>query len=270
MIGSSIQDFSVKPFLDAADLLCQADEFERAIALLENLPGYQRDNVPIEVEEMLKDIRVGLMTSVDYQQNRHDHVIDVGRSLVMLNSFSRGKAVEQEVAHRNSLGDVPTIVDFGPGEYWLPIGLKSKGKKFRYKPISLIPELEERVRRDFLQEEFVKEVEIDTGKKFTIFLAMDVIEHLRDEYEILQNMQKYCNNAHVVFISTPLYCNGPGNKDWRAYKNKGLLGHLRTYTPREFTAVVTGMFPKYRWDFSTDNIMLFRGVRSDLFESEVV
>jgi len=57
-----------KPFMDAANILAASDEPLRAIDLLNNLPGFYRDHIPHEIQELKTKIYQDLATPIFYQK----------------------------------------------------------------------------------------------------------------------------------------------------------------------------------------------------------
>lgn len=251
--------FDSKPFIEAANILVAADEPMRAIQLLENLPGYYRDNPPAEVTEVVRTIQSKLATPAFYMHNIFDEGVNDQTAHLALDSLLRGVLIQQDVKKYNDLGLIPHIVDLGPGEYWLPLGLKTKGYKFTYRDIGL--NTAAKAKADALLSDF------DVSKRRsekdpTIFVACELIEHLHHEKDILVEYLRAGITADIIHISTPRYTFDTRKErlEWRRY---GDLGHLRTYTPTEFQKIVIEMFPSYNWGYCDDEIMHMRGRKKE-------
>ena len=255
MNAGEIKGFDVKPFIDAAQWLLRSDEFERAMYVLDNLPAYYRDNVPQEVKDLKKHAYSQWMNLNDYVINPHDEIFDKERAVQSMNGTLRGNMLRDHVKKANDEGITPHIVDMGPGEFWLPMALKETGHKFTYYGYCLQKRQEGRVR------EYLGDIWQDkTPDKNVIFNACEIIEHItKPEYDITQLFYRMCPNAETIYISTPLYTFGGGNFKWEEQSEKGLLGHLRAYTPKEFYKVVTDMFPGYVLEFIPNEIMMIKG-----------
>lgn len=250
--------FRVEPFLEAAFILCASDEFMRARQLLKNLPAWYRDNPPPEVVEMLRQIDAGLMTQRDYMQNANDlHLIDRDRAKGILNGTTRGLILKQIVTKLNEQKLVPHIGDMGPGDFWMAVGLNEEKLKFTYHPYSIHPEAEAKA-REILGDAI--SYEPWSADRPSIFVACEIIEHLHYEEEIRMTYEKFGGNASYLLMSTPLYTFGNGNDNWQDPKQAGLLGHLRAYTPSEMEVSIRRLFPEFKCQFITDNLINVFGV----------
>lgn len=250
--------FDVKPFIDAANILVAADEPLRAIQLLDNLPGYYRDFIPKEVIELKKSIYALLATPAFYQSNPYDQLVRVEKSTAALENTLRGMCIWDDVQFYNKQNITPHIIDLGPGEYWLPIGLWKKRALFTYQAIGLCSKAHEKAM------EYIKQFYLDTPPKDRpkIFIACELIEHLHHEEDIRVEFERINSDADIIHISTPLYT-FDGRKAQIDWQKKGDLGHLRTYTPKEFFSVVTEIFPEYNWELKLSQVMHMRGVSSN-------
>lgn len=247
--------FDEKPFIDAANILVAADEPMKAIALLENLPGYYRDHRPTAIAQMLGEIYALLATPAFYKDNIWDSCIDTARSVSTLMNTLRGNLIEKDVKEYNDKNLMPHIIDLGPGEYWLPIALHEKGYRFTYNDIGLSSEALEKA-KPLISGHLSKRRMYESQP--TIFIACEIIEHLHHERDILTDYLRAGGNADIIHISTPKYSYDvkPEKFNWR---EQGDLGHLRTYTPREFEKVVVEMFPHFVWGYAETEIMHMRG-----------
>lgn len=242
------RDFSAQPFIAAAEQLMRADESERALAVLENLPAYYRDHAPSEVLEMRRAIMESLLTPHAYASVDFDS--EVGRDV--LEVLLRGRMVK---ATLDQIDKPVHIVEMGPGEYWLPIGLYNRGYQFTYQDISLLQRTGRQARA------IVPGVWRSNGPPQPevprIFVAFELIEHLADPREIAIEAARHCGTPDYVFLSTPLYTFDT-KPDWRKLNGQP---HLRAYTPREFINTACEIFPGYKWELEADQIMVLKGSR---------
>lgn len=245
-----------KPFLEAANILVAGDEPLRAMHLLRDcVPGYYRDHMPESFRELISDIEVLLCTPTFYMTNKYDAMVRADDAdFVVLNTY-RGKLIEQDIKELNAAGKTPHLVDLGPGEYWLPIGLSKLGYDFSYKPIGLCAEALTKA-MPFIE----KHLRDPRPDQPGVFVACELIEHLHNEADIRVEFMKEKRPFKHIHISTPKY-SFDGQKDKLSWRSLGDLGHLRTYTPSEFQRVVLGMFPEYDWAFGDDQIMHLKGTR---------
>lgn len=247
--------FDIEPFIKAANILVAADEPLRALQLLDNLPGYYRDNIPEEVEKIRSEIYALLATPTFYTTNKYDAFVRADEAEETVDKLLRGQLIQADVKKYNDEGKTPHIVDLGPGEYWLPIGLKKKGLSFTYKDIGLCIEAKEKAAAHIGN--LWTEPAVDAP---VIFVACELIEHLHHETDIRVEMEKLKLKPDVIHISTPLYT-FDGRKHRLEWQKQGDLGHLRTYTPKEFSETIVKMFPTHTWMLTVSQIMHMRGFK---------
>lgn len=259
-LTGSCQFFDSKPFIDAANILVAADEPLRALKLLEGLPGFYRDNIPSEIHELKRRIKRDLATPTFYMEEKpspryaDDNAVNDIPKLFgeYVTTLLRGQLIQKDVLEMNH--SIPSILDLGPGEYWLPIGMKYLiGRLFSYKGVGLCNSNEAGA-RPFLDDLFPY-----LGKP-NIFVACELIEHLHHEDDIRTEFERHAPDASIIHISTPKY-SFDGRADQIQWENKKGLGHLRTYTPREFHNVVARMFPEFQWKLWDSQILHMRGER---------
>lgn len=250
---------AIPSMLKYVDALISCDEMALAQQLLTSgMPGYFRDNVPTEVKKMKHELWQHLMNTDDYGGNWQDlELINEDRSKGVVENVLRGQLILKDVKEYNEKGIVPHIVEMGPGEYWLPIGLKALGCAFTYEGIGLHSAAQDKA-KELLGDHWNQIKSADA----TIFAACELLEHLWNEHEIPHTAAKHCERMDVIHLSTPLYTFGFGKPDWRDEKHKGQGGHLRTYTPAEFMAVAQRLFPDYSWTYYHSHIMSVRGIKN--------
>lgn len=235
--------------------LIQLDEVERALVVLNNIPAYFRDHVPDNLVRIKKDILSSLCTSHAYLCSDLDSNVTEDKALAILGHTLRGQLIEAEVSRYNKNGETPHIVDLGPGEYYVPIGLLKKGYQFSYWSVGLDRKAEAAARP------LIESVLKNEKKSPTIFLALEVIEHLPSTQDIVIECLRHCGAfPERIHLSTPCYTYDENEKEWR--KPCG-LPHLRAYTPKEFHEEVSKLFPGYQWIQGHGQIMSLRGSRLD-------
>lgn len=251
-----VEGFTLTPFLDAAELLVQADEPERALQLLDNLPAYYRDNPPREVTTLREQILRSLCTPHTYSQVDMDATIDVRQSVSLLRGLLRGQVFEgvmKALSQTSGELGIPHIVDMGPGEYWLPLGLQTCAYEFTYQDVSLLQRTATQA-RELLRPEIFRAPKSEAPY---LFVAFELIEHLMNPMELgVEALRHGGRMPDYVFLSTPLYTYDGRKKDWK--KREG-QPHLRAYTPNEFIQEANRVFPGYRWELKFDQIQVLKG-----------
>jgi len=227
--------FSPDLACDVVEQLIDADEVERALLLLDNMPAFYRDNPTPRMLEIRESLHRQLWTPAQYVGIYSG--LKLTDESVMASWALRYHLVEKEVER---LGPGTHIMELAPGAHILPAGLRLKGLEFTYESMSLDAHTGDRA------------LEVSGP---VIFCAFELIEHSSNEWEIYQNYLKFKRKADVVMLSTPLYTYGGGMNNWRERE----LGHLRTYTPAEFHKIAAQMFSGYDWDCKTDDTIVLTG-----------
>lgn len=250
-----MNNFNIDAFITCAEELLRADETIRALHLLDNLPAYYRDHIPIKIVDLKNEIYKRLSTPQKYINGTYElSIMDLEHGNKMEETL-RGKIIVSDVKSLNDDGLIPHIIDYGPGEYWLPIILKKLGLKFTYQDIGLNKDAHNKALHVF-KDNMVP----PSPDQPSIFVAYEIIEHLWDECEIKAQMlfnHGLCDLAH---ISTPCYTFDIDCTNWR---QKDELGHLRAYTPSEFTRTLQTMFPEYITFLYSSRIMQMRMTKRD-------
>ena len=255
-----MNDFNVQCFLDAANELVRADEVERALNLLDNLPAAYRDNPPKEVTTLRNEIMARIATPVSYVTIEDSYGPDTDDKYDMGKNSLRGVMMINDVKEWNDKGLLPHIVDFAPGEFWLPAMLHKAGLSFTYWPILLnkgaLPKLKEHY-GDIIQSE-------PADHKPFIYAAFEIIEHLWNPKDIKIESLRWKRLPDVVHISTPLYSFDQACTNWRS---RDLLGHLRAYSPGELHGILAKIFPEYDQSITISQIMHSRlALKEPLFK----
>lgn len=227
--------FDVDVYLSAVEGMINADEVERAIWMLDNMPAYYRQYPPKRAQEIRESLHRKLWTPIQY---KGIYSGEVDFSLWPL----RAQKLEALIKGFNEKDQVPHVMELAPGGGWMEAGLNDKGCKFSYESLDL-------------DKGHLRCDQLPQGPN--IFVAFEIIEHLSNEWEIYQNYLKFGKEAQVVILSTPLFTYAGGMDDWR---NRD-LGHLRTYTPFELHAISSKMFQGFDWECSTDDTIVLMGKR---------
>ncbi len=260
--------FDISQCLSLAEQYVLSDEVERALWLLDNLPGYYRDHVPPEVLRLKTYIQTLLTTPLEYVTdvnhiNETKALIKATKDEInksIMDYIGRAQVVRSLVERLNQDLKTPHIVEMAPGSFWLPIGLAKNELKFTYFAQSL------NVAHQLLAKEYLDELRVwypklehgidpRTWVEPTVFVCFELIEHLHNPDEIMHNYVKHNISFNHILLSTPKYTINGGNPNWQ----KDSLGHLRTYTPKEFYAFATKHWPSYKWSMFDHPTMILVG-----------
>lgn len=258
-----LKDFKLEAFLTVAEELARGDDVERALWVLNNLPGFYRENQPHEVIKLRNELTAKIATPAWYAHNDNT---DVPPHPDVFKGYLRGHLLLSEIKYMNQDDYVPHIVDVGPGVFELPLMLKHHNCKFTYEPVFLQKEYFERIKPQI--EAYLKPCPVDQPR---VYVACEIIEHLWNEHEIKTEMLRAGPLADVVHVSTPLYSICGTYRNWREIQT---LAHLRTYTTKEFQNLMLKMFPEYGLHYIHGPIqharLTLNGCRFDLRSTEDV
>lgn len=255
-IVGSIDQMRFEPFYEAADILMRSDEPERALKVLDCVPALYRDNPPPELKKLREQILFALVTPHAYMSVDMDATVSFEHAEQILESVARGREAKKLVASLNERGIEPHIVEMGPGEYWLPMGLVKEGLKFTYRDISLLQRTGQQARQHLPLEIFR---DFPAADQVTIFVGYEIIEHLMDPLELCVESFRHAKKCvEYVLLSTPMYTFDGSMKDWR--RREG-MAHLRAYTPQEFLVEANRIFKGYNWEICYDQVMVLKGTQ---------
>lgn len=243
-------------------MLIDHDEVERALLVLENVPAHIRDKIPKNLSTLRNEILYAMCTPNAYHADDFDLEVSLKNSTAHVETLLRGILVRNEVERYNALGIVPHIVDLGPGEYNIPVGLKQLDAKFTYFGIGL----DKKAKAQALP--IIGNRWQERGRKDqpTIFVANEIIEHLPSTQDIVIDALRNCEGwPERVHLSTPCYAYDLYDRD---FDKRGALPHLRAYTPDEFLAEVSKLFRGYEIQLYNSQIMSIRGCRPDKPDSK--
>jgi hypothetical protein len=221
-------------------MIC-ADEIKLALTMLENLPGYYRDNFPERAKRIRSSIYEQCMTVQDYINDMSEttegakvyHASDLGKQWSEPHFTPRGTLLISLVKDLNKQGLCAEIIELGPYNYWLPAGLQDEACDFIYTPMSINPHAKCPITTKTSSDNPIKK----------IFVCFEVIEHLWNEDEIFHYFCKTQMDPDFVLISTPKHTCGGGLPNW----NQRQLGHVRTWTPKELTQYCTKHWSNLNW-----------------------
>jgi len=240
------KQIDVAAWIFAANELCIHDEPERALKLLDLVPAFDRDNPHPEIVKLKQEIYASLITANGYGSCEFDSTVNLDPEFnkKMIDGLSRGYLVKDEAIKLNTKFN---LVEIGPGEYWLPLGLKAHGFSFNYKPV-----FQDQKAHAQFKSVFTEDLTVDPSLP-TIFVCHEIIEHLSNPCELAWEMMTHCPKIpEFIHVSTPHYCVSP-KPDW---KKKHGQPHLRAYTPHELHIQCAKIWPTHEFAVATDGVIL--------------
>ncbi len=242
-----IQNFNLQSFIDCANALVQADEVNNALWLLtDGLPGYYRDNPPQEIIELRNEILSRLATPLRYAELEKDYKAYPEGETYYAEHTLRGRLVVQEGLRLRDNGEMPYFIDLGPGDGFVSPSLNQNSVSHYYVPLRF----SQAINDDFALHEQCKRSQLPK-----VFLALEIIEHLQSPWDLKAESLRF-GLPDVIHISTPMYSFDKRDIVWQ--KERSLLGHLKTFTPKEFTELCVKLFPEYDIQFYASEVMQVR------------
>ncbi len=224
-------------YYNVINYLVTKDEVELALKVADSVPGYFRDNPVKEIVDLKNEIMSRIATATDYakidrespEHPSHQDIENYGATL-------RAQLILKEL---ESL-DKPLIFDFAGGGRLLQEFLMQRADKpFVY------------------FESCLTKKDRPASSRIKIFVACEIIEHLWNPQDLRTEMLAGIGLADIIHLSTPKYEFDEISESWG---HRSLLGHLRTYTPREFVAAAQKVFPEYDFTLYDSKVMHLRGV----------
>jgi hypothetical protein len=244
-----MKPLNLDAFITCAEELLRHDEVERALQLLDLLPGLYRYNVPLKIVEFKNEILKQITTPTYYA--KHDSPLVLPEDHKAFANTLRGSLLLKDVQEFNKQGDHPFVFDLGPGTYDALLMLKAFGCIFLYDCLFLHESGSSQEIKALYSD---LKPEAEASAYTTIFVANELIEHLPNPHDIKADMLRTVGLADIIHISTPTFCFHTKD-DWRENRN---LEHLRTYTPHEFIDTVSKIFPEYKLEYHAGQIQHLR------------
>lgn len=247
--------FNLHTYMQVIEQLIDADEVKLALHMLDNPPGWYRDNKPKELVEM-RD-RLLKQTFDVYAYNESEaHTFtkqELADTIKTDQAYPRADILAAEIKKLNQLVKIPWIYELAPGSGWMAIGLQEQGHRFDYYGKTLNMD-------SFRQLKGFIDHWRDTPDKDqpTMFVCYELLEHLWNEQDIEHTYKRTGIEFDQIFLSTPRYCYAGGMPGW---KDKA-IGHLRTWTPKEFQQYAMKTWPGYAWTFHENHTMVMVGKKS--------
>jgi hypothetical protein len=245
--------FNVDKFVEVVEMYIGADEVTQAMQMMNNMPGWYRDNPPAKVVELKKHLYRKFFTSVDYAKDglSLEGLLRNPQDIEVYYESERGQVTYKAVQDFNAKGLTPWIFELGPGSYWIPLMLRAMGLKFEYFGPSLNTGMQSQL-ADHLEQNWRRQPKPDQPK---VFICYEMLEHLVDTSEIYHHYVKAGDSFDRILLSTPMYTYGGGHTTWKEMD----LGHLRTYTPGEFFHFANSHWPDFHWMMYQGPVMCLEG-----------
>lgn len=250
LLSEEYKTSDLKPMIDGflkyAEWLVHMDEANLALTMLDCVPAFFRDYRIKEIEDLKTQIHSFMCLPHELISDERELPKNNERNTYMVDHTQRFQLIIECIESYNKKGIVPHIVDYGPGDFVWPLEASRRGKQFTYEFVTLNQKAAI-VAGDLLQEHILPPNESAP----IVFVAFEIIEHLKDPFEIKHLYSRISRKPEKIFLSTPLYTYYKGESDWK----KDGIHHIRAFTPKEFIDLSTKLFPFVAWEFRSDRVM---------------
>lgn len=237
--------------LKAIEQMVCADEITIALEMFDKIPGYYRDHYPNEFKT-LKD-KIMQCTFDNYAYIECETPLDLNilsDTIALPQAYPRADVLAEQIRLLNEQGQSPWIYEMAFGSGWLPAGLQKRNYLFDYYGKSMNLDM---IR--YLEKNIKTWKEKPHKNQKTFFVCYELLEHLKDPTEIKQTLLRSKIDFDMIFLSTPRYTHNGGHESL----TDQALGHLRTYTPKEFIKFAQDNFSNYELTFIDHETMVILG-----------
>ncbi len=229
-----------------------------ALLMLEQIPGWWRDNYPQELTEIREIIYRQTYDQIEYATD--DEEADCPREMgeeqwVNDYCYPRAEILNAIVRTYNTAPHnkwAPWIFDLGCSHGNMPLGLIKGGLDFYYRGAGMNHRIVQKLKS------WVGDRWSDmplAPKQPTILYCTEVIEHCFRPEDIVHSAHKVGVEFDQIVLSVPMYCLGAGLPDWKTRR----MGHVRNWTPDEFIKFANKHWPGYSWTIYKSNSMVLVG-----------
>lgn len=243
-------------------MIC-ADEIQEALRMCDNVPGWYRDNYPQELTDIKNRIYQQCYDQFDYASDfdeanfKEQQVIDQSFSPY---TYPRADILAADLKEWLGLASqaalVPWLFEISPSHGWLPVGFAHHKLPFQFCGKNLNQAAMLKI-KEWLPPGKWSDEPMNGQPKWLI--NFESLEHMWNPHDLEQASKKVGYQWDRIYLSTPKYTLGSGLSDWKTRR----LGHVRTWTPGEFSAFAHKAWPGYEWTLWPAHSMVLRGIRKN-------
>ena len=256
LINGKPAGFDLAKYLEVVDQMCSCDEVLTALDMLNKLPAWYRENEPSTVTELRRFIENKIYLPAQYAVHDFETYKDASEFEMKYNPLleglehkidmqfcqPRGHLAVQLIQTLNKNGQIPHIVEFGPSDYWLPLGLKRYGCKFTYYGYSLNKAAESQIKSHL--DGYWMSPGNEPKDATYVYVCCEVVEHLMNVDEVKLYSTKLGRGPDHVIFSCPHNSYFGGKPKWRDFD----VEHIRTFTTKEFIDLAKRFWPNLTWE----------------------
>ncbi len=225
--------------------------------MIKNVPGWFRDNPHPRLESIKKQIYQQCYDPFDYASD-HDEAnftLDEIEAQCLTNyTYPRADILFDDIKKLNETGSTPWIFEISPSHGWLPLGFAKRGLKFTFFGKNLNQPALTKI-KDWLPPGMWQEK--PEAAPLKMLVCFEALEHMWNPHDLEQSAKKIGQEFDYIYLSTPKYTLLGGLPDW----NTRRIGHVRTWTPKEFIEFANQSFAGFSWSYFDSHSMVLKGVR---------
>lgn len=235
--------FDLKLYIAAVEMMICSDEIERAFWMLDNPPAWWRENYPKELQDIKDTLYKNLYDGYDYGSDPDEAGwTKEGAESQFGTAYTYPRAEILEALIRQHPNEALWICELSTSHGLLPLGLKKRGHSFNFFGKNLNHPALVKV-KEWLGDEIWLEKPKENQKK--VFVFTECLEHSYREADLLYSYKKLGIDFDYVLLSVPCGTMGGGLQNWHSRR----IGHIRTYTKKEFELLAQSYFPNFEWIF---------------------
>jgi hypothetical protein len=248
--------FNLEMHINAIEGMIRSDEIQIALQMCDQVPGWYRDHYPPELEAIKNTLYRQCYDQIEYATD--DEEANCTRAFGEAQwdngyMFPRAEIISKIIRKMNEEDQIPWIYDLGCSHGNLPLGLIKAGHTFTYRGAGMNFRIQEKV-KSWVGERWAENPLPDRPK---ILYCTEVLEHCFNPHDIVHSAHKIGVEFDVIILSVPMYTLGGGLPDW----NTRRIGHVRTWTPKEFADFADSAFRGYQWELTLSDSMVLKGMR---------
>lgn len=240
-------------------MIC-ADEIQTALKMCDEIPGWYRDHYPVELMDIKNTLYQQCYDNFDYSSDlaeasfTRDEVIEQCFSPY---TYPRADILAADIKLQTQVmpkPSAPWLFEISPSHGWLPVGFDHHGLKFNFCGKNLNQPALFKI-KEWLTHGVWQDAPGKDQEKWLI--NFESLEHCWNPHDLEQASKKVGHVWDRIYLSTPKYTLGSGLSDWKTRR----LGHVRTWTPGEFSEFANKAWPGYTWNLWPAHSMVLRGIK---------
>lgn len=248
--------FSLDSHIKAVESLIKSDEIVMAFKLCDMVPAWHRENYPIELTRIKKILYENLYAPSDYASDIEEASYTKERALEQVENGYVYPRADLLIELVDRLTHKPWVFELSTSHGVMPLALAKAGCKFHF------------FAKNFNQAALAKVIEWLGPEVWqprgpgpdqkSIFVNTECLEHAYRQEDIKQEFYKLGIDFDYILLSVPYGTLGHGLPNWQTRR----LGHIRTYTQKEFYELATSFFPGYEWKLIVSNSLVLIGSKN--------